>query len=569
MKSAAAWICAIGALCLSQFAAAKPPARGDAKLAVKKAKKAKKAKKPKKGRDVRVELTLVTPKRRTKVVLDTAAASTKVDGYELSLYAGNLWSSLSQLAPLSALRASQAHDLVPLESPKLVTPALGITATSIPIRWWDGSAAHSAGKLRVARRAWRAVLSAYGSLHGKRRLQLARFAAAAELALCHERYRRWIVNTGLEMVRSPRPLLLLAQRWRQARALIARLKGVESYRVPRWTQLAQLRQGRAWARLYQLGRLAQSALPASSTARKRLDKQQKRARSRALAALRLAAGQGKGRRATIGYDAKTHAKAIDKKFVPSPRLRVRHVRWRPRANGLARVLVRAGPAQLIPLERYLRWPTVLLRRPCLRSAAARHVIGALLMLRKRQEMTRRLLVLGQCWEGVAAARRPVKRLTADLHVANPVLSRAGLSPGRLLLVNAYGRVTRTFDVRRSRHRLAELLRLLRRPVARLQSPAQRRDQRLRRRLTRATSLAKRGDHGAALQNTNAALRLAPGNDDARRLRAILRARRGDLAGALRDVAWWRERYGDVAGDTLLDEVQRARRSSGRRDKRQP
>lgn len=88
----------------------------------------------------------------------------------------------------------------------------------------------------------------------------------------------------------------------------------------------------------------------------------------------------------------------------------------------------------------------------------------------------------------------------------------------------------------------------------------RRQQQLAQRAQRAERLAARGGADAAVREVGTVLELAPENDKARRLRALLRAKRGDLSGALREIAWWRARYGDVAADTLVDEV---RKASGR------
>lgn len=53
-----------------------------------------------------------------------------------------------------------------------------------------------------------------------------------------------------------------------------------------------------------------------------------------------------------------------------------------------------------------------------------------------------------------------------------------------------------------------------------------------------------------------ALQLDPELAEARRDRAILKARLGDISGAMREVTWWRSSFGEESAEDLLDEIQR-------------
>jgi hypothetical protein len=53
-----------------------------------------------------------------------------------------------------------------------------------------------------------------------------------------------------------------------------------------------------------------------------------------------------------------------------------------------------------------------------------------------------------------------------------------------------------------------------------------------------------------------AIQLDPQLAEARRERAILKARLGDISGAMREVTWWRSSFGEESAEDLLDEIQR-------------
>jgi hypothetical protein len=60
------------------------------------------------------------------------------------------------------------------------------------------------------------------------------------------------------------------------------------------------------------------------------------------------------------------------------------------------------------------------------------------------------------------------------------------------------------------------------------------------------------------------LRLSPEHAEARRKRALVKVRLGDVTGALHEVSWWRASFGDESADEFLDQIERVRSSLGRR-----
>jgi len=74
-------------------------------------------------------------------------------------------------------------------------------------------------------------------------------------------------------------------------------------------------------------------------------------------------------------------------------------------------------------------------------------------------------------------------------------------------------------------------------------------------ITQAASQVRARRYAAAHGLVDRALRLDPDHADARRQRAILKARLGDLSGAMREVTWWRTSFGEESADDLLDEIQ--------------
>ena len=83
-------------------------------------------------------------------------------------------------------------------------------------------------------------------------------------------------------------------------------------------------------------------------------------------------------------------------------------------------------------------------------------------------------------------------------------------------------------------------------------------------LAQARTRSLTRQYAAAHGLVDRALRLAPGHAEAHRQRALLKAHLGDLSGALREVTWWRDAFGEESADDLLDEVQRIVGTDGTR-----
>ncbi|MBW2733155.1 MAG: carboxypeptidase regulatory-like domain-containing protein [Deltaproteobacteria bacterium] len=75
-------------------------------------------------------------------------------------------------------------------------------------------------------------------------------------------------------------------------------------------------------------------------------------------------------------------------------------------------------------------------------------------------------------------------------------------------------------------------------------------------LDQADGFARRGEPKAASALFDRVVRLSPKHAEARRRRALVKAALGDLCGAMSDVRWWRDAYGDDSADDLLDQVRR-------------
>jgi hypothetical protein len=251
-------------------------------------------------------------------------------------------------------------------------------------------------------------------------------------------------------------------------------------------------------------------------------------------------------------------------------VKIRSVRRRPRARGLRRPLVRQSPKKLVPLHRLFRRPSIVVRRPCRQPKNTDVLLDELVKLQKRGQLTHDLYVLGPC-PGPYRAQRGADVTVMALGLAGIPLRAAMLVEG----TKEQGRAQLPRKTLSKRHRtaIAALLKVVRRrpsPAAirrrrvraalRRRSSATLRAQRVERQVQRAGQLAKGGATVAALRSVAGVLEVAPEHDQARRLRALLLARQGDLSGALREVAWWRKRYGDVAADGLLDELRQARRA---------
>lgn len=75
-------------------------------------------------------------------------------------------------------------------------------------------------------------------------------------------------------------------------------------------------------------------------------------------------------------------------------------------------------------------------------------------------------------------------------------------------------------------------------------------------LSQAEAAIKSGKHKEAHALLDQVLQLSPDLAEARKQRALTKARLGDLSGAMREVTWWRTSFGPESADDLLDEVQR-------------
>jgi len=83
-----------------------------------------------------------------------------------------------------------------------------------------------------------------------------------------------------------------------------------------------------------------------------------------------------------------------------------------------------------------------------------------------------------------------------------------------------------------------------------------RDAQAHRLCSRASEEARARRYAEAHGLLDQALQLDPELAEARRDRAILKARLGDISGAMREVTWWRSSFGEESAEDLLDEIQR-------------
>lgn len=74
-------------------------------------------------------------------------------------------------------------------------------------------------------------------------------------------------------------------------------------------------------------------------------------------------------------------------------------------------------------------------------------------------------------------------------------------------------------------------------------------------IAQATEKVRARRYAAAHGLVDRALRLDPNLAEGHRHLAILKARLGDLSGAMREVSWWRSSFGEESADDLLDEIQ--------------
>lgn len=76
-------------------------------------------------------------------------------------------------------------------------------------------------------------------------------------------------------------------------------------------------------------------------------------------------------------------------------------------------------------------------------------------------------------------------------------------------------------------------------------------------MTQAGKLSAKKDFRAAQQVLDQVLTLQPTNAEARKQRALMKAALGDLTGAMTEVGWWRDEFGDEAADELMDAVKKS------------
>lgn len=75
-------------------------------------------------------------------------------------------------------------------------------------------------------------------------------------------------------------------------------------------------------------------------------------------------------------------------------------------------------------------------------------------------------------------------------------------------------------------------------------------------LSQAKVQLETGQFPQAHQTLDRVLQITPNLAEARKQRALTRARLGDLSGALRDVSWWRTSFGHESADELMDQIKR-------------
>ena len=85
--------------------------------------------------------------------------------------------------------------------------------------------------------------------------------------------------------------------------------------------------------------------------------------------------------------------------------------------------------------------------------------------------------------------------------------------------------------------------------------------RQRRVLAVAQSYRRAGRYGDALRLLNGFVAKHPESSAARRLRAALNAKIGNVVDVLKDVSWWRQTYGDVAAEDLASAIRSSQRGS--------
>jgi hypothetical protein len=80
--------------------------------------------------------------------------------------------------------------------------------------------------------------------------------------------------------------------------------------------------------------------------------------------------------------------------------------------------------------------------------------------------------------------------------------------------------------------------------------------RVNRLMGQAGKLAKAGKLKEAHAMLDTVIGLAPTHAEARKQRALMKASLGDVCGAMSEVGWWRDEFGDDSADDLLDEVRK-------------
>ena len=80
-------------------------------------------------------------------------------------------------------------------------------------------------------------------------------------------------------------------------------------------------------------------------------------------------------------------------------------------------------------------------------------------------------------------------------------------------------------------------------------------------LAQARAKEKAGRHDEAHKLLDQVLALSPDLAEARKERALIKAKLGDLSGALREVSWWRTSFGADSADDLQEELERTAKVS--------
>jgi len=153
---------------------------------------------------------------------------------------------------------------------------------------------------------------------------------------------------------------------------------------------------------------------------------------------------------------------------------------------------------------------------------------------------------------------PQQSLVPQYHGSAEVLWALGATPGDLVLLDADGSV-----LHRSRALDRSLAHLERSwpPFAAMRQVSVTQARTVRaaeteQLLSRAGEQMRARRYAEAHGLVDRALQLEPQDAEAHRQRAILKARLGDISGAVREVTWWRSSFGEESAEDLMDEIQK-------------